>query len=226
MSQSSFQDFILDHGIIGFFEQPIVLKSGRSSHFYVNWRKASNDAFLLDQVTEYLVKFMQSQNLSCDTLYGVPEGATKTAVIAALKLARSSSNFAVGSHVIAMGRAKPKTHGDPADRYFIGQPSGQTFVLEDTVTTGLSLFACLDQLLEAGIKVKGVICLTDRCEQRDDGLSAREYLNKRYGGSISYYAMSEAPELLREAIKRQRPEQSVREAIANELGIDRQELLD
>src|SRR5688572_1915406 len=102
----SFPDFILNNEIIGFFEKPLTLKSGRLSHFYVNWRKSTNDAWMLDQLTDYLVTFMREKNLACETLYGVPEGATKTAVIAALKLAKQSPGFTQGSHVIAMGRAK------------------------------------------------------------------------------------------------------------------------
>jgi orotate phosphoribosyltransferase len=215
----SFSDFILNNEIIGFFDKPLTLKSGRLSHFYVNWRKSTNDAWMLDQLTDYLVNFMREQKLACETLYGVPEGATKTAVIAALKLAKQSPNFVQGSHVIAMGRAKPKPHGDPADRFFIGQPRGATFVLEDTVTTGLSLFQCLDQLLEAGIDVRGVICLTDRCERRDDGLTVPEYLQKKYGSHISYHPMSRAPDLLRLAVRKRQPPHALVEALATELGM-------
>ncbi len=221
----SFPDFILNNEIIGFFEKPLTLKSGRLSHFYVNWRKSTNDAWMLDQLTDYVVTFMREHNLACETLYGVPEGATKTAVIAALKLAQSSAGYTQGSHVIAMGRAKPKPHGDPADRFFIGQPRGATFVLEDTVTTGLSLFQCLDQLLEAGIDVRGVICLTDRCERRDDGLTVPEYLQKTYGSRISYHPMSRAPDLLRLAVRQRQPPRELVEALAAELGLSVDQLV-
>jgi orotate phosphoribosyltransferase len=209
----SFADFILNNEIIGFFDKPLTLKSGRLSHFYVNWRKSTNDAWMLDQLTDFLVTFMREQNIACETLYGVPEGATKTAVIAAMKLAKLAPEFQQGSHVIAMGRAKP------ADRFFIGQPQGATYVLEDTVTTGLSLFQCLDQLLEAGIDVRGVICLTDRCERRDDGLTVPEYLQKKYDGRISYHPMSRAPELLRLAVRKRQPSRDLVEALAKELGL-------
>ncbi len=225
MSTLSFADFILNNDIIGFFEKPLTLKSGRLSHFYVNWRKSTNDAFLLDQLTDYLVQFMSAHKITCETLYGVPEGASKTAIIAAMKLARLSPQFGQGSHTIAMGRAKPKPHGDPADRFFIGQPHGATFVLEDTVTTGLSLFQCLDQLLEAGVDVRGVICLTDRCEKRDDGLSVAEYLQKTYAGRISYHPMSRAPELLRLAVIKRQPPRALVDALAAELGLSPLDLL-
>jgi orotate phosphoribosyltransferase len=224
MTYPAFDDFIIEHDILGFFAEPLTLNSGRKSHFYVNWRKATNDAFLLDRLSDYLVSFIQKQALVCDTLYGVPEGASKTAVITAMKLARQSPQFGLGSHTIAMGRAKPKPHGDPADRFFIGQPKGRTYVLEDTITTGLSLFQCLDQLLEAGIDVQGVICLTDRCELRDDGSTVREYLSQRYARPIPYLPMRPAPELVRLAIAKHRPAASVIATLAAELGLPPEQL--
>lgn len=224
MTSSTFADFVINNEVIGFFDQPITLKSGRQSHFYVNWRRASNDAFLLDTLTDFLVDFIQEQGLQFETLYGVPEGATKTAIIAAFKLAKRSRDFKVGSHIIAMGRAKPKLHGDPADRFFIGAPKAETYVLEDTVTTGLSLFQCLDQLIEAGIDVKGVISLTDRCEVRDDGLTAAQYLAKHYKGKISYHPLSRAPELLAQAIRQQKPPMAIIKALAEELHLNPSDL--
>ncbi len=218
MTSAAFAEFVIEHEVIGFFPEPLTLKSGRKSHFYVNWRKATNDAFLLDRLTDLIVDDLAQLAPDCQTLYGVPEGASKTAVIAALKWAKRSPKFGLGSHVLAMGRAKPKTHGDPADRFFIGQPQGATYVLEDTITTGLSLFQCLDQLLEAQVDVKGVICLTDRCEVRDDGLRVAEALKQRYGENMRYHALSQAPQLLRIAVARQNPPDALVRALAAELG--------
>ncbi len=219
MTTKSISQFIVDEGIIGFFEKPLVLKSGRHSHFYVNWRRATNDAYLLDQLSDYLLSFIESSGLTFDTLYGVPEGASKTALITAFKLAKLDPKFSPGSHTISMGRAKPKPHGDPADRFFIGQPQGATYVLEDTITTGLSLIQCLDQLREAGIDVRGVICLTDRCELRDDGLSVADYLKQRYGRDFAFHALSRAPDLLRLVVAQQKPPATVVKALENELGL-------
>lgn len=224
MTNASFAEFILHHEIIGFHEQPLTLKSGRQSHFYVNWRRASNDAFLLDKLSDFIADFIESEKLPCDTLYGVPEGASKTAVITAFKLAQRSATFAEGSHTIAMGRAKPKLHGDPSDKFFIGAPRGRTFVLEDTVTSGLSLFQCLDQLLGAGVDVRGVISLTDRCEKREDGLTVEDCLQKNYKKPIGYYPLSRAPELLKQAVQRKAPSDPLVNALAAELGLTASQL--
>jgi len=55
--QKSFNEFILDNRVLGFFENPITLKSGRQSYWYVNWRTVAEDAWLLDRLTEYVIAF-------------------------------------------------------------------------------------------------------------------------------------------------------------------------
>lgn len=214
--QGEFNRYILDHRIIGFFDQAITLKSGRQSHFYVNWREATNDAYLLDQLTDFIVTYIQSEKIPCDTLYGVPEGASKTAIIAAMKLAQKNPAFQKGSHVIAMGRAKPKEHGAPQDKFFIGMPQGRTVVLEDTTTTGGSLVKSLDQLIEAGVNVTHAIGLTDRMEKTAEGESVGQWIQRRYHGKIQYRSMSHALALLPEAARRASPPATVLTALERE----------
>ena len=210
MTEQTFNEFILEHRIIGFFEQSLCLKSGRMSHFYVNWRDATNDAFVLDRLTDHLCGFLTRLALPFDTLYGVPEGASKTALIAALKLARMDPRFAKGSHTLAMGRAAPKSHGDPKDRYFIGAPRGRTLVLEDTTTTGGSLITCIDHLRAQGIEVVAAVGLTDRMEKRDeDGLGVADALARRYQGAVRYFSLSNALELLPLAVRAWTPSPAV-----------------
>src|SRR3989344_4939326 len=138
-NQEQFDQFALTNGVIGFCETPIILKSGRSSPWYVNWRKVADDAYLLDQLAGYVLNFTQHHNLSPDCFYGVPEGATKLAVLTQYKWALQSPQFAPGSHSLSMGRAKPKDHGEARDKYFVGSPSGKVIIVEDVTTTGGSL---------------------------------------------------------------------------------------
>jgi orotate phosphoribosyltransferase len=134
--QDKFNAFVIEHNVVGFFEEPIKLKSGRQSHWYVNWRTAGSDAYLLDCLTDYVVQFTENllkngaleSKPSC--FYGVPEGATKLGVLTQYKWAKQSPDFSVGSHILPMGRGKIKEHGVPKDRYFVGQPTGPTIVLE------------------------------------------------------------------------------------------------
>lgn len=211
-----FHQFIIDHDVIGFFETPIVLKSGRTSSWYVNWRSVTNDTYLLDQLSQFIVSFIETQKIELDTIYGVPEGATKTALVTGLKLAQASTNYGPGSHTLSMGRAKPKEHGDPKDRYFIGAPQGKTLVLEDTTTTGESLFQAIDHLKQQNIDPFAALILTHRSQYVEPGKSIEEKFSEKYHDQIQLFAMSRASELLPLAMEKNKPKKSIWEAIQKE----------
>lgn len=193
--QEKFNQFVINQDIIGMFSSPVVLKSGRESCFYVNWRTVTSDTVLLHQTAEFLIDYIQENEIPVDTFYGVPEGATKTALICSYLWAKRVGPFTPGSWRLSMGRAKPKEHGDPKDRFFIGAPKGKTVVLEDTSTTGGSLIKTLDHLIEMKIDISAIILLTDRGQLTDDGLSVGEVLKKRYP-KIPFHSLSSATDLL------------------------------
>lgn len=192
-SQKAFEEFILSHNIIGTSETPLTLKSGRQSHWYVNWRTITEDVYLMDVVTDFIIAFVKDHKLNPDCFYGVPEGGTKYGLFTQYKWAKKSSNYREGSHVLAMGRAKPKEHGMVKDKYFLGPPQGRVIVLEDTVTTGGSLLSVLDTLQTAKVEVIAVLVLTDRQEKNDAGKTVRAEIEAR---GISYFALSKATDLL------------------------------
>ena len=83
--EKKFADFIIENNVIGFFENPVVLKSGQKSNWYVNWRTPTSDAYLMDQITDFVVKFIKDKGLNPDCILGVPEGATKLGVLSQFK---------------------------------------------------------------------------------------------------------------------------------------------
>ena len=87
-NQYAFNNFILDHQIISTFEKPITLKSGKKSSIYINWRTVAEDVFLMDQLTDFVLSFVQHKSISVNTFYGVPEGATKLGLITQFKFAK------------------------------------------------------------------------------------------------------------------------------------------
>lgn len=196
--RKKFISFIIENRVVGFFEKPVTLKSGRQSNWYVNWRTVSSDAFLLDRLSDFLIAFVSDLDLKPDSFYGVPEGATKLALISTYKLARAAKNFAPGSHALPMGRGKPKEHGAPADRFFLGEPKGRVVVIEDVTTTGSSLLSTLEQLSQAKVEIVAAVGLTNRMEKRDDGKSVAEAIAER---GVKYYSLSDATELLPERRK-------------------------
>ena len=188
-----FNEFIIKYNVVGFFDEPLKLKSGRKSYWYVNWRNVAQDVYLMDQLTNYLLSFVSYLNLNLTCFYGVPEGATKLGIITQLKWAKLQENFLPYNYILPMGRGKPKEHGDPKDKYFLGMPSGNVVILEDTTTTGESLIDCIKSLNKIDVNVIAAIVLTDRNEFRDDKRTVEEVIADL---GIKYYAMSNATEIL------------------------------
>ncbi len=204
-NQQDFNNFVIENNVIGFFETPITLKSGRVSNWYVNWRTPTTDALLLEKIAQFVITFTKKHGLTPTCFYGVPEGATKLGVITQYVWAKES-----GNRTVSMGRAKPKEHGAAKDRFFVGQPEGDVIVLEDVTTTGGSLLTTLKSLKEAGVNVIAAFGLTNRDEKRDNGTSVKEAVEEL---GIQYYALSNASELLPELITRTSPSNSIIDSV-------------
>ena len=192
-NQDAFNQYVLDNGIIKTFDEPITLKSGKTSNIYVNWRTAAEDAQLMDDLTDFVLAFANDHNIQPDTFFGVAEGATKLGILTQFKYALQN-NAKKGDYTLAMGRAKPKEHGDPKDRFFVGAPKGNICVLEDVTTTGGSLINCIQQLQEMNCTITAAIGLTNRNEFRDDGKSVTDALAEL---GVPYYEMSSAKALIK-----------------------------
>ena len=191
--KEDFYNFIIENNVIGFFKEPIRLKSGRLSNWYVNWRNVATDVYLIDKLTDFLLLFIDFLNLKPDCFYGIPEGASKLGIITQFKWAKKQNKYNPGKYTLPMGRGKQKQHGDPKDKFFLGIPIGNVIVLEDTTTTGGSLVNTIRTLKELKINIIAAIGLTNRNELRDDGKSVDEIILEE---GVEYYAMSNALELL------------------------------
>ncbi|TET59165.1 MAG: hypothetical protein E3J52_06570 [Promethearchaeota archaeon] len=191
--KENFYNFIVNNNIIGLFREPIKLKSGRLSFWYINWRNIASDVFLLDQLTDYIFLYINYLGLNPKCFYGVPEGATKIGIITQYKWAKNQENYKSGAYILSMGRGKQKEHGDPKDRFFLGVPNGETVIIEDVTTTGDSLVNAIKKLRELNVKIIAAIGLTNRNELRDDRKSVKEIILEN---NVQYYAMSNAFDLL------------------------------
>jgi orotate phosphoribosyltransferase len=203
---NEFEQFIVDKKVIGFFKKPLTLKSGRESHWYVNWRTPATDAFLLDYITDKIVNFISELSVPCNTIYGVPSGASVLGAIAQMKYAKQDDNYGEGSHVVSIGRDKPKTHGSPKDKFYVGAPKGYVVVLEDVTTTSGSLLETIEKFNQTdGCTVSAAVALTNRNELFD-GKSVPEML---LANRVPYFSMSNAYTLLPEAYKQQQPGEDI-----------------
>ena len=188
---SKFEDFIIKNQVIGFFPRPVKLKSGQLSKWYVNWRTPCSDVYLLDQIADFLISFIQDHKLEPDCILGVPEGATKLGVITQFKWAQQQVDYKNKSYILPMGRKEPKSHGAPEDKFFVGAPVGRVILLEDVTTTGGSLVEMLKMLLDQGVNVVAAICLTNRDTSDNDAVK-----NLIENNGVKFYSLSDADKLL------------------------------
>ncbi len=191
--KEKFYDFIIDNKVIGFYKEPVLLKSGRESPFYVNWRNISEDVYLTDKLTDYLLSYIKCLQLVPDCFFGVPEGATKLGIITQFKWARKNRNYKPGIFKLSMGRGRPKNHGEIKDRFYLGIPNGKVVILEDVTTTGVSLIQCIEDLQKLNVNVISAIGLTNRNEIRDDGKTVKQLVSEK---GVKYFAMSNIIEIL------------------------------
>jgi len=192
-TKQQFYDFIIKNNVIGFFKEPLKLKSGRLSYWYVNWRNIAEDVYLIDNLSNYLINYVKHLGLNPDCFYGVPEGATKLGIITQYKWAKIQNNYDQDVYSLSMGRGKPKDHGAPKDKFFLGVPKGKVIIIEDVTTTGGSLVDTINKLSAVNTQIIAAIGLTNRNEIRDDNKSVEDIIKEN---DINYYAMSNATELL------------------------------
>jgi len=207
--QTEYNSFLIEHEVVGFFEDPITLKSGRISNWYVNCRVLLDSLGVIDQLTDFVLAFADEKSLSADYFYGVPEGATKLAVILNYKKGKMNNDQ---DQALIIGRGKPKEHGAPKDRYFIGpaKEGDRSIVIEDVTTTGGSLLNTVKHLQESKIQCVAAIGLVNRMETRDDGKSVEYAVN---GLGVPYFAMGSSLELLPLARSATNPPNSVWEEV-------------
>jgi len=191
--KNDFFNFVLSQNVIGFFQEPIKLKSGRYSAWYVNWRNVAEDVRSIDVLSDFVIAFVRSLGLKPNCYYGVPEGATKLGIICQYKWAKLQPNYKKIPYVLTMGRAQPKDHGDPKDRYFLGIPQEKVIILEDVTTTGNSLIETIDKLNQIDVSIVAAISLTNRNELREDKKTVEQAVKEK---DVNYYAMSNALELI------------------------------
>lgn len=213
ISSAYFWRFVVDNDVVGFFDEAIKLKSGRMSHWYVNWRTTTSDVYLTNKLVDFLLDFLSFKQIEFDTIYGVPEGATKLAVLAQNKWALRQQGLERGSHVLAMGRSKAKEHGAKKDKLFLGEPRGRVVVIEDVTTTGGSLLDTIEALQSTGKEVVAAVGLTNRLARRDDGKSVADAV-KVLG--VPYHSMSTAADLLPHVARKLNPSDDVRVFINRE----------
>jgi len=210
--KEDFVNFILEHDVIGFFEEAITLKSGRVSYWYVNWRNIAADVYLIDKLTDFIIDYIKILNLKPDCFFGVPEGATKIGVLTQYKWAKQREDYGKNKYILSMGRGAPKKHGNSKDRYYLGVPKGRVIILEDVTTTGQSLIDIIEKFSELNINIQAAVSLTNRDEIRPDGNDVKTIFKKM---NIPYHSMSNALDLLPKLYRKKQIDPSIAKKVEN-----------
>jgi orotate phosphoribosyltransferase len=202
-------DFLIERGCVGFFDPPIVLKSGRRGDYYINIRDAISTQYGLRRIANFVYDFTKEQGLKPDQFIGVPEGATPIGVeVTSLIKYKKPEEIP-----LAILRAKAKDHGDPKDRYSVGPltPRKHAVVVEDVSTTGGSGEPSIMSLQESGVIIDKFLSVASRLEKRDDGRSVEQAYRDKY--NVSYASLTDVSTLLPKAVEVLSPSKRVLENI-------------
>lgn len=185
--QEKFNQFLLEQGVVKFFEEPITLVSGRKSYVYANCRTLLNTVTNIDQVTDFILDFIEDNKLAGDYFFGVPEGATKLADILNYKYGKRKNNL---KQRLVMGRGKPKEHGMIIDKHFIGdvRVGDKVILVEDATTTGGSLLKSSNLLKDAGVIVVAAIVIVNRLQKTAEGKSVENTLQEH---NIPFFCLTD-----------------------------------
>lgn len=127
-----------------------TLKSGVQSPIYVDLRNLISYPEILDQVTDELVKVVQ--HLEFDCICGVPYTGIPIATLLSHKLKKP----------MLLRRKELKAHGTRRIIEGVFQEGQKCLIVEDIVTSGLSILETIKALEDVRIEVTDAVCLIDR----------------------------------------------------------------
>ena len=137
-------------------EEPFVLRSGRTSTWYVDARQVTFDGAGAVATAEAVLEVLSPRAVA---LGGMTMGADPIAIASALigtLRDRPLSAFSI--------RKEAKDHGTGGRLVGPVEYGDRVTLLDDTVTTGSALFEALEVARSEGLVVVQAICLVDRSE--------------------------------------------------------------
>ena len=207
--------FLVENGVVGFYEDPITLRSGGLSYWYANFRTLLTDLTKAEKAGEFVYDFTSEHGLKPTNFFAVPEGPREFASSANRILA---SRLPEGTVVpVASLRAGYKTHGSPLDRYSVGPVYlwMKPVLIEDVSTTGNSSTEFVMLMQELGISPLALVSMLNRQERRNDGRTVKELLEGSY--NVPYLHMTAADTVLPRAVEMLKPKESILTGLKNEL---------
>lgn len=213
-NRETYDKFLVENGVVGFYEDPITLRSGGLSYWYANFRALLSDLNKVDKAAEFIYDFTRENNLNPTNFFAVPEGPREFASSANRILRENYMGKIIPA---ASLRAGYKTHGSPLDRYSVGPVFSwmKPTLIEDVSTTGNSSTEFVMLMQELAISPLALISMLNRQERRNDGRTVKELLEGSY--KVPYLPMSAADTNLPIAVEILKPKKSILEGLRKEL---------
>ena len=141
---------LFDLGVLQFGE--FTLKSGLQSPFYLDFRRIVAYPDILKSISEQLWKLVE--DLKFDHLCGVPYAA----------LSLSSTMAVLHSKSMLVKRKEQKKHGTKKLVEGIYKKGDSCVVIDDVISSGISMIETLEALESEGLKIKHVLSIVDRMQ--------------------------------------------------------------
>jgi orotate phosphoribosyltransferase len=155
--QREFIDFAIDTGAIRFGE--FTLKSGRKSPYFFN-AGLFNTGAKLAQLGRFYAQAILDSGIEFDMLFGPAYKGIPLCATTAIALADHHHR----DIPFAFDRKEAKTHAEGG--IIVGHPlEGRVLIIDDVISSGMSINAAVDIIKVAGAKPCGVVIAVDRQER-------------------------------------------------------------
>lgn len=145
-------DKLIEYNIIKTGE--FVLKSGESSHFYINLKEIISYPKLHKMLCDNII---QKINVNTDLIVGTPYGAVPFA-----------SYISIEKEIpMLFLRKQPKSYGTKKLIEGIYEKGQNVVLLEDVITTGQSVIETAEKLEQHGLKVIQIISVISRSKNKN-----------------------------------------------------------
>jgi orotate phosphoribosyltransferase len=146
-----------------YLEGEFVLRSGRTSRYYLDKYRFETDPALLDGLGREIAAELAVHAPDAQLLAGPELGAVPLAAVASV---RTGLPFVIV-------RKEAKEYGTAKRLEGVFEPGQRVCVVEDVVTSGGALLSAVDALRAAGLNVSAAICVVDRQEGGAEAIAAR-----------------------------------------------------
>jgi len=145
-----------------------TLSSGKESDLYVDLRKVTLNPVGASIIGSLIYDMIKDRDV--DAVGGMSVGADPIAVSTSLAAYQS------GREIMAfLVRKTQKAHGTQNVIEGPIKAGFRALVVEDVITTGASTISAIDRIREAGMDVKMVVAVFDRCEGGKEAIEALGY---------------------------------------------------